>query len=139
MMYRQSYPRFLQSEIFNSVLQTTYAYNGSNINGGTNIESKPKPIKAESQQQTDSKENFQATISNTPSQHSQQDVTTQQYKTTTLSTSRTATKSATNATTTTSNKQKVERQTSLPTKSQRRDLQDMKKENKLGPRKSSNT
>ena len=27
MMHRQSYPRFLQSEMFHAVLQTTYAYN----------------------------------------------------------------------------------------------------------------
>ena len=32
MMHRQSYPRFLQSEMFHAVLQTTYAYNPNSPN-----------------------------------------------------------------------------------------------------------
>ena len=56
MMHRQSYPRFLQSEMFHSILQTTYAYNPNS----------PKPPQSLSATPRTASEKIQKTIEKQP-------------------------------------------------------------------------
>ena len=152
-MHRQSYPRFLQSEIFHAVLQTTYAFNPNSpkpILSGINAVNNARPPVSTSksptqQQQIELKKPSQGTVPDTtpppPTQRTQQEQATQQHKLTILATSRAKTTtnvfSATAGGETAPNKQKIDRQRSLPTKSHHRDLQNIKRESKLEARKSS--